>query len=209
MEATTSSSDALKQQVAARLAQHRQRRAGQHPAQQSLEIETDQNTSSSPRKQRVAAAVAERFQKSVSYHDFLAAEAEASVRQAEAAAEVARRNAEAIANAQQQLLEDIAQWNLTSEESVAEVIVLDTPPAAETSNVVSDSLSAEPVAASRREFVARPAPELRVSFPSLSMARSTAIYSTNALIPATVPTEPEEHGIFAPEILVPIEPTTP
>jgi len=41
------------------------------------------------------------------------------------------------------------------------------------------------------------------------MARSTAIYSTNALIPATVPTEPEEHGIFAPEILDPIEPTTP
>src|SRR5882762_2941169 len=159
MEATTSSSDALKQQVAARLAQHRQRRAGQHPAQQSLEIETDQNTSSSPRKQRVAAAVAERFQKSVSYHDFLAAEAEAAVRQAEAVAEVARRNAEAIANAQQQLLEDIAQWNLTSEEPVAEVIVLDAPPLdlppTISKVIMNGSPMAQPAAASRHEPVAR------------------------------------------------------
>jgi uncharacterized RDD family membrane protein YckC len=55
--------------------------------------------------------VAARFARSVSYSDFLKQEAEAAIRQAEAAAEVARRNAEAIAAAQQQLLEEIAQWN--------------------------------------------------------------------------------------------------
>ena len=100
----------LKQQVAERLAQHRQRR-GQNLIPQALPADTEKS-------HPVAAAVAARFSQTVSYRDFLAAEAEAAtrkaemeIRQAEAAAEIARRNAEAIATAQRELMEEIANWN--------------------------------------------------------------------------------------------------
>ena len=59
---------------------------------------------------RVADSVAARFAQSVSYRDFLQAEAQDAVRKAAATAEVARRTAEAVAAAQQQLLADIEQW---------------------------------------------------------------------------------------------------
>ncbi|ADV84738.1 RDD family protein [Terriglobus saanensis] len=100
----------LKQQVAERLAQHRRRR-GQDLIPQALPSESEKS-------HPVAAAVAARFSQTVSYRDFLAAEAEAATRkaemeiqQAEAAAEIARRNAEAIATAQRELMEEIANWN--------------------------------------------------------------------------------------------------
>src|SRR6187402_869821 len=107
----TESAPLLKQQVAERLAQHRQRR-GQNLIPQALSTDTQEKS------HPVAAAVAARFSQTVSYRDFLAAEAEAAtrkaemeIRQAEAAAEIARRNAEAIANAQRELMEEIANWN--------------------------------------------------------------------------------------------------
>lgn len=96
---------ALKREIANRLAEHRQRRGRPSEAQSSLPMEAP-----APRN-RVADSVAARFARTVSYSDFLKQEAEAAIRQAEAAAEVARRNAEAIAAAQQQLLEEIEQWN--------------------------------------------------------------------------------------------------
>lgn len=96
---------ALKREIANRLAEHRQRRGRSAETQTSLPMEAP-----APRN-RVADSVAARFARSVSYSDFLKQEAEAAIRQAEAAAEVARRNAEAIAAAQQQLLEEIEQWN--------------------------------------------------------------------------------------------------
>ena len=106
----TESAPLLKQQVAERLAQHRQRR-GQNLIPQALPADQEKS-------HPVAAAVAARFSQTVSYRDFLAAEAEAAtrkaemeIRQAEAAAEIARRNAEAIANAQRELMEEIANWN--------------------------------------------------------------------------------------------------
>ncbi|WP_334237059.1 RDD family protein [Terriglobus sp. ADX1] len=96
---------ALKREIANRLAEHRQRRGRTAETQSMLPMETP-----APRH-RVADSVAARFARSVSYSDFLKQEAEAAIRQAEAAAEVARRNAEAIAAAQMQLLEEIEQWN--------------------------------------------------------------------------------------------------
>lgn len=96
---------ALKREIANRLAEHRQRRGRTAETQTSLPMEAP-----APRH-RVADSVAARFARSVSYSDFLKQEAEAAIRQAEAAAEVARRNAEAIAAAQQQLLDEIEQWN--------------------------------------------------------------------------------------------------
>ncbi|AFL86603.1 hypothetical protein Terro_0254 [Terriglobus roseus DSM 18391] len=97
---------ALKQQVASRLAEHRQRRPRTQDSQPALPPE---NVSLS--RHRVADQVAARFARTVSYRDFLQQEAEQAIRQAEAAAEVARRSAEAITAAQQQLLDEIEQWH--------------------------------------------------------------------------------------------------
>jgi uncharacterized RDD family membrane protein YckC len=101
--------DALKQQVVERLARHRQKRGLEDPVSKSLPVE--------PRNP-VAAAVAARFSQTVTYQDYLAAEAEAAIReaeqarnQAEAAAEVARRNAEAVAATQRELMEELEEWN--------------------------------------------------------------------------------------------------
>ena len=99
---------ALKREIASRLADHRQRRG--NPGRITDTQSSAMNSASAPRN-RVAESVAARFACSVTYSDFLKQEAEAAIRQAEAAAEVARRNAEAIAAAQQQLLDEIEQWN--------------------------------------------------------------------------------------------------
>ena len=64
-----------------------------------------------PDASRVREAVAARYQQSVSYREFLAAEAQRALEQAQAEAEVAARNAIAVAGAQRQLLEEIEQWN--------------------------------------------------------------------------------------------------
>lgn len=98
---------ALKQQVAERLAAHRNRRGRQSGA------EAAQSSSVTPareRTQRIAAAVAERYAQSKSYRAFLAEEAERAIRQAEAAAEVAALNAQAVAQAQYELLDQLDQY---------------------------------------------------------------------------------------------------
>ena len=51
-------------------------------------------------------AVAARYESSVSYHEFLAQEAERALLQAQAEAEVAARSAQAVAAAQMKLLEE-------------------------------------------------------------------------------------------------------
>jgi hypothetical protein len=56
-------------------------------------------------------AVAARYEQSQSYREFLAAEAERALQQAQAEAEVAARNARAVAEAKMQLMEEIDQWN--------------------------------------------------------------------------------------------------
>jgi uncharacterized RDD family membrane protein YckC len=112
---------ALKQIAAARLAEHRNRRAAvaateaEHEAlararSEALRRESHHGAS------RVREAVAARYQQSVSYREYLAAEAQRALEQAEAEAEVARRNAQAVAAAQMQLLQEIEQWTDAQEE---------------------------------------------------------------------------------------------
>jgi RDD family len=96
------SPEALRAQVAERLAAHRRRRAGEQT--QSGSTATDPARPVKPRSAQIAAAVAERYAHTQSYRAFLAAEAERAIQQARAAAEVAAMNAQAVAAAQQRLL---------------------------------------------------------------------------------------------------------
>jgi uncharacterized RDD family membrane protein YckC len=101
---------ALKEQVAERLAAHRARRT-QRPGNTITPIASPAPANS--RASRIAAAVAERYANSQSYRAFLEQQAEAAIREAEAAAEIAALNAQAVADAQYQLLADLDQWALT------------------------------------------------------------------------------------------------
>jgi uncharacterized RDD family membrane protein YckC len=101
---------ALKEQVAQRLAAHRARRTerlGNHATPIANPVPANTRAS------RIAAAVAERYAHSQSYRAFLAEQAEAAIREAEAAAEVAALSAQAVADAQYQLLAELDQWTLT------------------------------------------------------------------------------------------------
>jgi len=98
---------ALKQQVAERLAAHRNRRGRQAA---SGPEQTAPAAPARERTARIAAAVAERYAQSKSYRAFLAEEAERAIRQAEAAAEVAALNARAVAQAQYDLLDQLDNY---------------------------------------------------------------------------------------------------
>ena len=100
------SHDALRHQVAERLAAHRARRARTDP--ETSHAAAAQAPAGDAHKTRIAAAVAERYAQAQSYRAFLAAEAERAVQQARAAAEVAATNAAAVAEAQQHLLDRLA-----------------------------------------------------------------------------------------------------
>ncbi len=102
---------ALKEQVAERLAAHRARRT-RHLTNSVTPI-AKSAVPKNTRATRIAAAVAERYANSQSYRAFLAAQAEAAIREAEAAAEVAALSAQAVADAQYELLAELDQWNLT------------------------------------------------------------------------------------------------
>jgi hypothetical protein len=93
--------DALRMQVAERLAAHRRRRGAETEVPRAIEPVRAGNL----RSARIAAAVAERYAQTPSYREVLAAEAERAIQQARAAAEVAAMNAQAVAAAQQRLLE--------------------------------------------------------------------------------------------------------
>jgi uncharacterized RDD family membrane protein YckC len=101
---------ALKEQAAQRLAQHRARRTQSTPTRAPSEAAPTPTRASAS---RIAAAVAERYANSQSYRAFLAEQAEAAIRQAEAAAQIAALNAQAVAEAQNQLLDELDQWALT------------------------------------------------------------------------------------------------
>jgi uncharacterized RDD family membrane protein YckC len=124
----TEGGTALKQLAAERLAAHRNRRAvmegreaqarrEQAEAQAAIRLQARREAvraEGHPDASRVREAVAARYQQSVSYREFLAAEAQRAMAQAQAEAEVAARNAKAVAAAQRQLLEEIEQWNETA-----------------------------------------------------------------------------------------------
>jgi len=103
--------------VAERLAAHRERRAAEQAAmaQQEAELAAERRarreSSRHTGKSSVKDAVAARYQQSQSYREFLAAEAERALQQAQAEAEIAARNAQAMADAQEQLLAELEQWS--------------------------------------------------------------------------------------------------
>lgn len=104
--ALSASNGSVRQEAAARLAAHRNRRThSEAQAQQAVPKQRSGNT----RSTRVAAAVAERYAQAQSYRAYLAAEAEKAVRQAQAAAEIAALNARALAEAQQNLLTALSE----------------------------------------------------------------------------------------------------
>lgn len=128
VETEAGASGALREQVAQRLAAHRARR-GQRTGNAPTPIANP--TPANARASRIAAAVAERYANSPSYRSFLAAQAEAAIHEAEAAAEVAALNAQAVADAQYQLLAELDQWTLTPPTAAA--IETSVPNAAATS----------------------------------------------------------------------------
>jgi hypothetical protein len=117
---------ALKQQVADRLAAHRSKR-GRHadsnlipipnldlplvPAPLAKPSGRPVSRPGNSRANRIAAAVAERYAHSTTYREFLAAEAERAIDEANATAEIAARNAEAVTAVQQQLLAELDLWD--------------------------------------------------------------------------------------------------
>jgi uncharacterized RDD family membrane protein YckC len=117
---------ALRQQVAERLAAHRQRRERQGALESALA--TAQENPKAP-KHRIAAEVAERFAHTPSYRAFLAEQAKRAIHEAAAAAEVAMRNAEAVAAAQQELLGELELWN-APQEFTPETAIVASPPSA-------------------------------------------------------------------------------
>lgn len=97
---------ALREQVVERLAAHRSRRTRPTGAPVTpIAAPTPAKT----RAARIAAAVTERYAHSQTYRDFIAAEAERAIHEAEAAAEVAALSARAVAEAQNQLLFELDQ----------------------------------------------------------------------------------------------------
>ncbi|SDF84808.1 RDD family protein [Terriglobus roseus] len=178
---------ALKREIANRLAEHRQRRGRPAETQASLPIEVP-----APRH-RVADSVAARYARSVSYSDFLKQEAEAAIRQAEAAAEVARRNAKAIAAAQQQLLEEIEQWNepvapQPEAHGPAEVITFAAPVETESPLGVSEALTEARIVAVEEPVSA---PELRVQ-----LAESVAAPVVSEPVVPAAPARPDFAQVF-------------
>ncbi len=99
----------LRQQAAARLAAHRERR-GKDAADT-----IGSRAAGSSKRSSIAAAVAERYAQTPSYRAFLADHAKRAMEEAAAAAEVAMRNAEAVVAAQQQLLGELELWNARQE----------------------------------------------------------------------------------------------
>ena len=108
----TDGSPALRDVAAERLATHRRRASVERArqAQQAASALRERTEARRGGSSRVRDAVAARFQQSQSYREYLAAEAERAIAQAEAEAEVAQRNAEAVAEAQMKLLEELDQW---------------------------------------------------------------------------------------------------
>jgi hypothetical protein len=103
--AASGSADALRMQVAERLAAHRRRRGSSVTAQAGAVRADESARAGNTRSARIRAAVAERYAHTPSYRSVLAAEAERAIQQARAAAEVAAMNAQAVVAAQQRLLE--------------------------------------------------------------------------------------------------------
>ena len=111
----TDGSAALRQTVAERLARHRSRRSAQaqQEAEETAQRREEVRHAARAGVSRVRDAVAARYEKTQSYREYLAAEAERALQQAQAEAEVANRKVRAVAEVQIQLLEELEQWKQT------------------------------------------------------------------------------------------------
>ena len=117
----------LREAAAARVAAHRNKRADAHQLEAAREEALREERARAERDARrgvanVRDAVRARYEKSQSYREFLAVEAERAIQQAQAEAEVAARNAKAIADAQMQLLEELKQEESSAFEASATAI---------------------------------------------------------------------------------------
>jgi hypothetical protein len=129
----TDGATALRQIAAERLAAHRSRRAVVDglQAQRELALAQEQVRQQARKgSSRVKDVVAARYQESVSYREFLAAEARHAIEKAQAEAEVAARNAAAVAETQRQLLAEIEHWNQPAAEVLPEPLMLVEAPSA-------------------------------------------------------------------------------
>jgi uncharacterized RDD family membrane protein YckC len=102
----------LQREVAERLAAHRSRRAAEQVmkaafAENAMEREAAHKSRGGAAS--VRAAVQARYEQSVSYREFLAAEADRVLERAQAEAEVAARKVKAVAEAQMQLMQELEQ----------------------------------------------------------------------------------------------------
>jgi uncharacterized RDD family membrane protein YckC len=114
--ATGTDGATLREIVAQRVAAHRGRRASTQALEAEREEALRREREELQRESRrgvttVRDAVRARYAKSQSYREFLAAEAERALQQAQAEAEVAARKAKAVAEAQMQLLAEMEQWS--------------------------------------------------------------------------------------------------
>src|ERR1700749_1279511 len=114
----------LREAAAARVAAHRNKRAGAQAMEAAREEALREENARAERDARCGVASVRdagraRYEKSQSYRDFLAAEAERAVQQAQAGGEIAARNGKAIAEAQMQLLEELKQEESGAHEATA------------------------------------------------------------------------------------------
>lgn len=172
----------LREAVAERVAAHRNRRAERQAQEAELDADVRRRRENARHEARRGAgtvrdAVLARYQNSQSYREFLAAEAERALAQAQAEAEVAARNARAVADAQMELLEDIAEWN-RSEPAVQDRSPREQALAARQAELRDDLAHAlADIALGARELIAEP--------PRLTIVESAATAFTPA--PASPP----------------------
>jgi len=200
---STEGGSALKHLAAERLAAHRNRRAvvegreaqvrrEQVELQAAVRLQARREAARAeghPEVSRVREAVAARYQHSLSYGDFLAAEAQRAIAQAQAEAEVAARNAKAIEATQRQLLEEIEQWNqpemavpgAEAEAFLAEMPVLAiVEPKEEIARIAVDPAAAQRAKRKAREeasldFAARPQPMAPLTLAQLQVRLPEAV----------------------------------
>jgi uncharacterized RDD family membrane protein YckC len=179
----------LREAAAARVAAHRSKRVGAQAMEAAREEALREERARAERDARRGAAnvrdtVLARYEKSQSYREFLAVEAERAVHQAQAEAEVAARNAKAIADAQMQLLEELKQEELSAFEAGPERA---TPFERERSAWDWDEprigLAEEPVAQSGDLFVERSEPLREISAGGLTVRLWDDVGATRPTLP--------------------------
>jgi hypothetical protein len=107
----TDNASGLQRIASERLAAHRSRRVRHQP--EAAAPEAAQRSVANEAARSVQQAVARRYENTLSYHEFLAMEAERALQQAQAEAEVAARNAKAVAEEQTKLLGELERWRQT------------------------------------------------------------------------------------------------